>query len=171
MLEPYEIHLETNAPEAALISLLQDLPHLNSLRLVSFIVDQYADATLAVIKPHVARSLKELFIDYRCGSLNAIGFSRFDRFVSELIETCQLLERLTMPCYGLESLVAISKHSSMRFANFPVTESVAEEMLDGLLLDDKVTWPSSLVIAIIRSHSGHYEFDKRKSRHWSKQRR
>eukprot|EP00981_Chlorochromonas_danica_P001458 scaffold303_cov144-Ochromonas_danica.AAC.2 len=75
-----------------------------------------------------------------------------------------------MPCNGLESLVAVSKHSSLRDVELYLTESVTEEMLDGLLLDDKVTWPSSLVRARVRSHSLCYEFNKKKSRHWSKQR-
>eukprot|EP00981_Chlorochromonas_danica_P010060 scaffold2983_cov208-Ochromonas_danica.AAC.1 len=75
-----------------------------------------------------------------------------------------------MHCDGLESLVAVSKHSSLRFVDLTMTESVTEEMLDGLLLDDKVTWPSSLVTASVRSHSLCYEFNKKKSRHWSKQR-
>eukprot|EP00981_Chlorochromonas_danica_P014737 scaffold8710_cov180-Ochromonas_danica.AAC.1 len=168
LLEPYEIRLETSAPESTLISLLQDLPHLNSLCMTILFDYQYTDATLTAFKQHVAKSLTELQV--ASGYLDVNSFSCIDRFVSELIETCQLLERLTMPCYGLESLVAVSKHSSLRFVNLAMTVSVTEEMLDGLLLDDKVTWPSSLVTASVRSYRWCYTFNKKKSRHWSKRR-
>eukprot|EP00981_Chlorochromonas_danica_P003417 scaffold654_cov207-Ochromonas_danica.AAC.2 len=109
----------------------------------------YTGATLAAIIQHVARSLTELFIGYRRGSLNEHAFSHFDR---------------------LKGLVAVSKHSSLRDVKLAMTGSVPEEMLNGLLLDEKVTWPSSLVKASVISRSNYYEFKKKKSRHWSKQR-
>eukprot|EP00981_Chlorochromonas_danica_P003134 scaffold622_cov174-Ochromonas_danica.AAC.10 len=90
--------------------------------------------------------------------------------MSDLIETCQLLERLTMHCYGLESLVSVSKHSSLRSVDLTMTESVPITMLDGLLLDDKVILPSSLVTATIEAHRWCYEFDMEKARHWNKRR-
>eukprot|EP00981_Chlorochromonas_danica_P015444 scaffold12094_cov163-Ochromonas_danica.AAC.1 len=169
LLEPYEIRLENRAPEAALISLLQDLSHLNSLCMKYLNVHHYTDATLTAIMQHVAKSLKELLMEFEDFDLHDDGLKFSDKLMSELIETCQLLERLTMPCYGLESLVVVSKHSSLRSVDLTMIESVTEEMLDGLLLDDKVTWPSSLEEASVRSHSLCYEFNKKKSRHWSKE--
>eukprot|EP00981_Chlorochromonas_danica_P004651 scaffold921_cov190-Ochromonas_danica.AAC.8 len=162
LLEPYQICLETSATEEALISLLQDLPHLNSLCMTPFIGNHYTDVTLEAITHSCVR-----FVD-----LNSDGFRFSDKLMSELIETCQLLERLKMPCYGLESLVAVSKHSSLRFVDLTMIVSVTIKMLDGLLLDDKVTWPSSLEERTIRSdeYRCYYMFNK-ESRNWTKYKR
>eukprot|EP00981_Chlorochromonas_danica_P007651 scaffold1830_cov227-Ochromonas_danica.AAC.4 len=133
MLEPYEIELKASTTsESSLISLLQDLPHLNSLHLVPNVDNQYTDATLAVISKHV-NSLT---------ALKSIDVS--DTLLSELIKTCQLLERLTIEYCGWESLVAISKLSNLNMVELSMCESASEEMLEGLLLDENVTWPSTL---------------------------
>eukprot|EP00981_Chlorochromonas_danica_P009653 scaffold2798_cov160-Ochromonas_danica.AAC.22 len=170
LLKPFEIHVETSEPEAALISLLQDLPRLNSLYLRRFFGKYCTDATLAAITQH-ARSLTELFMEYDFMGLNSDGFTFSDKQMSELIETCQLLERLTMPCNGLESLVAVSKHSSLRFVNFTMIKSVAEETLDGLLVEEKVKWPSTLKDGYIRSYQQNLLYSVNKeSLHWTKRR-
>eukprot|EP00981_Chlorochromonas_danica_P008308 scaffold2104_cov177-Ochromonas_danica.AAC.1 len=62
--------------------------------------------------------------------------------------------------------LAVSKHSSLRSVDLTMTESVTEEMLDGLLLDDKVTWPSTLEVACVGSHSCYYVGSHS---HWSKE--
>eukprot|EP00981_Chlorochromonas_danica_P003135 scaffold622_cov174-Ochromonas_danica.AAC.11 len=167
VLEEYEI-LETNASEATLISLLQDLPHLDCLYLRRFDDNHYTDATFAAIIQHVAKSLTKF--EVVSGDMDMNGFSRFDRFMSELIKKCELLTSLTICRCGLESLVAVSKHSSLRLAVLTTDPSVPEEMLDGLLLDEKVMWPSTLEIAAVISYMRifAYEFNE-KSRHWSKQ--
>eukprot|EP00981_Chlorochromonas_danica_P013163 scaffold5931_cov173-Ochromonas_danica.AAC.1 len=134
MLKPYKIHIKAFTRESSFISLLQDLPHLNSLELAPNVNSQYSDATLAAISEH-ANSLTEL-------TLKNIKFT--DMSLSELIKTCQLLERLIIDNCGWESLVAISNHSNLNMVNITMCDSVSEEMLDGLLLDEKVTWPSTL---------------------------
>eukprot|EP00981_Chlorochromonas_danica_P008296 scaffold2098_cov228-Ochromonas_danica.AAC.2 len=151
LLEPYEICLETSAPEATLILLLQDLPHLNSLCMRYYIVDLYTYATLAAITQHAAKSLNELRV--ACRRMEVNGLSHFDQVVvSELIKKCELLTSLRISGCGWESLVAVSKHSSMRRVDFRTfNEVVSEEMLDGLLLDEKVQWPSTLEEGTVES--------------------
>eukprot|EP00981_Chlorochromonas_danica_P008123 scaffold2028_cov181-Ochromonas_danica.AAC.1 len=168
MLEPYEIRLETDAPEAPLISLMQNLPHLDSLHLSRFFVNQYTDIALVAMTDH-AKTLRDLLVAYDCTGTNNDGFRRCDMFLSELIQTCQLLQSLKMACCGLESLVAVSKHPCLRLVEITVTDSISKEMLDGLLLDEKVTWPSSLLKGSVRScpYRFSYRFNK-KSRHWTK---
>eukprot|EP00981_Chlorochromonas_danica_P013232 scaffold5987_cov222-Ochromonas_danica.AAC.2 len=63
--------------------------------------------------------------------------------LTELIKSCELIESLIIRCCGLESLVAVSKHSSLSVVHL-ITESVSEEMLDGLLLDEKTHSPKPL---------------------------
>eukprot|EP00981_Chlorochromonas_danica_P015062 scaffold10255_cov248-Ochromonas_danica.AAC.1 len=64
------------------------------------------DTTLTIIIKHV-KSVREY----------GDGLRLSDKLVSDLIDTCQLLERLKISCYGLESLVSVSKYSSLRFVN------------------------------------------------------
>eukprot|EP00981_Chlorochromonas_danica_P015210 scaffold10898_cov189-Ochromonas_danica.AAC.1 len=150
LLEPYEICLETSAPESTLISLLQDLPHLNGLCMTILFDYQYTYATLAAITQHAAKSLNELRVACRRMEVNAL--SRFDRLVSELIKKCELLASLRISGCGLESLVAVSKHSSLRDVDFRTfNDVVSEQMLDGLLLDEKVQWPSTLEEGTVES--------------------
>eukprot|EP00981_Chlorochromonas_danica_P003432 scaffold654_cov207-Ochromonas_danica.AAC.17 len=135
ILEPYEIDLDApTTSESSLISLLQDLPHVNSLHLLPTVNSQYTDATLAAISKH-ANSMTEL-------KLKSINVS--DKQLSELIKTCQLLKRLTMNDCGLESLEAISKLSDLNMVNLTMLGSVSEQLLEGLLFDENVTWPSTL---------------------------
>eukprot|EP00981_Chlorochromonas_danica_P015458 scaffold12269_cov194-Ochromonas_danica.AAC.1 len=75
MLEPYQIDLDASATsETSWISLLQDLPHLNSLYLEQVPNSQYTDAALAVIAEH-AQSLTELFVKSNSTNLNGRCFS------------------------------------------------------------------------------------------------
>eukprot|EP00981_Chlorochromonas_danica_P000978 scaffold233_cov174-Ochromonas_danica.AAC.18 len=151
LLEPYEIHLQTLALESSLISLLQDLPHLNSLLLLSKVDNRYTDATLAAITEHVD-SLMEL-------SLRDTHFS--DKLLSELIKACELLERLIIRDCGWETLGAISQLSNLNMVDLTMARSVSEEMLDALLLNEKVTWSSTLKKGSIRASgwSIPYEFN------------
>eukprot|EP00981_Chlorochromonas_danica_P004734 scaffold954_cov173-Ochromonas_danica.AAC.20 len=87
--------------ETSLISLLQDLPHLNTLHLLLANWHPYTDATLAAISEH-ANSLTEL-------RLTCKHFT--DKSMSELIKTCQLLKRLTI-CYD--------GRVSRQYRNFPI---------------------------------------------------
>eukprot|EP00981_Chlorochromonas_danica_P004652 scaffold921_cov190-Ochromonas_danica.AAC.9 len=169
MLEPYDIHLDIiESSNNSFISLLQDLPHLNSLYLGLLSCQHYIDATLTAIVTQHTKRLTELLMEFDDTDLNSAGPRVYDKRMSELIKACHSLERLKMPCDGLESLVAVSKHSSLRFVDLTITESVTEEILDGLLLDENVQWPSSLVSAIVRLYICYYEFDKDTS-HWRKQ--
>eukprot|EP00981_Chlorochromonas_danica_P008398 scaffold2180_cov194-Ochromonas_danica.AAC.5 len=169
MLEPYEICLSVETSDDSFISLLQDLPHLSSLYLGLSFCQLYLDATLTTIVTQHTKRLTELLMEFDDADLNSDGPRVYDKRMSDLIKTCQLLERLKMPCDGLESLVAISKHSSLRIVDLTMTESVPIKMLDGLLLNDKVTLPSSLVRACIRKRNYYYEFDENIPCHWSKQ--
>eukprot|EP00981_Chlorochromonas_danica_P014887 scaffold9354_cov192-Ochromonas_danica.AAC.1 len=144
MLEPYHIHLQCFTHESSLISLLQDLPHLNSLQLTSTVNNQYTDATLAAISEH-ANSLTELKFD---------NIDVFDSLLSELIKACLLLERLIINDCGWESLVAIWKLSNLNMVDLTMHESVSEALLDGLLLNKKVKWSSSLEEGFIKTYEG-----------------
>eukprot|EP00981_Chlorochromonas_danica_P000413 scaffold96_cov167-Ochromonas_danica.AAC.20 len=160
MLQPYQIDLIASTTSgASLISLLLDLPHLSSLRLFPEVNNQHTNATLAAISEH-ANSLTELIF-------YSNDFS--DRLWSELIKTCQLLKRLTVYDCGWESLVAISKLSDLNMVYLRRAESVSEEMLDGLLLSEKVKWSSTLEEGLIRTFEGEfcYNFHNR-SRSWIK---
>eukprot|EP00975_Prorocentrum_lima_P059322 12436320-Prorocentrum_lima.AAC.1 len=142
MLEPYEIDLDASTTsESSLISILQDLPHVNIIQLHPTVNNEYTDATLAAISKH-ANSLTEL-------KFANINFS--DKLLSELIKTCQLLQRLTIDHCGLESLVAISKLSNLIMVNLSVNRSISREVLNGLLLDEKVAWPSTLMEGYIKA--------------------
>eukprot|EP00981_Chlorochromonas_danica_P009377 scaffold2642_cov183-Ochromonas_danica.AAC.4 len=149
MLEPCRIHLHCFTHESSLISLLQDLPHLNSLHLLPTVNIQYTDAALAAISEH-ANSLMEL---------NLINIHFSDRVLSELIKTCHLLERLIIHDCGWESLDAISKLSNVNMVNLGTNRYVPEEMLDGLLLSEKVKWPSTLEDGLIRAFLGSFVYD------------
>eukprot|EP00981_Chlorochromonas_danica_P014090 scaffold7305_cov178-Ochromonas_danica.AAC.5 len=164
LLEPYEIHLETSSSESCLITLLRDLPHLNCLYLMPFNGKQYTDATLAAIKEH-AKSLTKFDAPYNFPTF----LNGSEAMLAELIESCELIESLAMYCSGLESLVAVSKHSSLSIVRLEMAESVSEEMLDGLLLDKNVRWPSTLKEGYVRSSPRNtlYYFNK-ESHHWTK---
>eukprot|EP00981_Chlorochromonas_danica_P015533 scaffold12987_cov199-Ochromonas_danica.AAC.1 len=142
ILVPYELHIQSFTHESSLISLLQDLPYLNSLHLFSTVNNQYSDATLAAISEH-ANSLTEL-------DLSNINFS--DNLLSELIKKCELLKRLIINGCGLESLLAISKLSNVNMVNLTMLGVVSRDLLDGLLLDDKVAWPSTLKEGSIKAN-------------------
>eukprot|EP00981_Chlorochromonas_danica_P016230 scaffold16156_cov239-Ochromonas_danica.AAC.1 len=126
--------------------------------------NQYTDATLAAIKEH-AKSLSNLYAPSYFPSL----FNVSDRMLTELIKSCELIESLIIQCCGLESLVAVSKHSSLGIVFLITSESVSEEMLDGLLLDEKVKWPSTLKEGYIRSYPSNrlYGFNQ-ESHQWTK---
>eukprot|EP00981_Chlorochromonas_danica_P005309 scaffold1061_cov182-Ochromonas_danica.AAC.1 len=158
MLEPYLIHLDASTTlETSLISLLQDLPHVNSFYLFSTVSNQYTDATLAAISEH-ANSLTEL-------DLSSIDFS--DKQLSELIKTCQLLESLTVDDCGLERVEAISMLSNLKMVKLSVSACVSRELLEGLLLDENVTWPSSLKEGTIKVFGCVISFEfNNKSHQW-----
>eukprot|EP00981_Chlorochromonas_danica_P014873 scaffold9318_cov183-Ochromonas_danica.AAC.3 len=159
MLEPYEIRLRCFSRESFLISLLQDLPHVNSLHLLPTVNNQYANATLAAISEH-AISLTELTFD-------SLDFSH--RLLSQFIKSCHLLKRLIIDDCGWESLVAISKLSNLNMVDLSMDEHVSEEMLDGLLLSENAQWPCSLEEGLIKTNEGEfcYNFDNG-SRSWIK---
>eukprot|EP00981_Chlorochromonas_danica_P003416 scaffold654_cov207-Ochromonas_danica.AAC.1 len=170
MLEPYEIHLSVDTSNDSFISLLQDLPNLNSLWITYRLDNHYTDSTLAAITQY-AKSLTAFVMEYDDYDLNGNGFRFSVKLMSDLIEASQFLERLRMPCNGLESLVAVSKHSSLRSVEFYMTESVTEEMLDGLLLDEKVTWPSTLEEGTVELDGDSSYMFNRESHHWIKHKR
>eukprot|EP00981_Chlorochromonas_danica_P015891 scaffold14723_cov282-Ochromonas_danica.AAC.1 len=131
LLEPYQITFLHATSEACLISLLRDLPHLNCLDLWHFNANKFTDATLAALMEH-AKSLTKLHVScYKPSLLN------FSDMLPELIKSCELIESLVLGCCGLESLVAVSKHSCLSEVNLITSESVSDEMLDELLLDEK----------------------------------
>eukprot|EP00981_Chlorochromonas_danica_P014890 scaffold9354_cov192-Ochromonas_danica.AAC.4 len=133
MLEPYHIDLDPSITlETSLISLLQDLPHVNSLDLPPEV--NYTYATLGAISEH-ANSLTEL-------KLSSINFP--DKQLSKLFKTCQLLKKLTVVYCGLVSLVAISKLSNLNIVSISMNRCVSVKLLERLLLDENVTWPSTL---------------------------
>eukprot|EP00981_Chlorochromonas_danica_P004722 scaffold954_cov173-Ochromonas_danica.AAC.8 len=127
-----QIRIRAITSEACLISLLRDLPHLNCLYLAPFNDNQYTDATLAAITEHAA-CLTELNFPASYPSL----FTFSDTMLTELIKSCELIESLVMRCCGLETMVAVSKHSSLSIVNLITSDSVSEEMLEGLLLNEK----------------------------------
>eukprot|EP00981_Chlorochromonas_danica_P001473 scaffold311_cov171-Ochromonas_danica.AAC.1 len=133
MLEPYQICVNTCfVPEAPLISLLQDLPHLYRLDTMPFDENCNCDAILAAILEHV-ESLRELDVTYYVYN----NVNKVDKLLNELITRCQLLDVLKLLNCGMPSIVAVSKHSSLRNVSLHMTELVSEEILDGLLLDEK----------------------------------
>eukprot|EP00981_Chlorochromonas_danica_P000421 scaffold96_cov167-Ochromonas_danica.AAC.28 len=162
MLKPYEIGLEACVPESSLMLMLQDLPHLNRLRLHQG--NSYTDAALAIIIEH-AKSLTDLAV--LSNHVDLVGLCFTDKQLSELIKACQLLQIIIISNCEMESLVAISKHSTVKVVNITVAESVSVEMLDGLLLDEKVEWPPTLEAGSIQwsNRNFGYEFNG-ESRHW-----
>eukprot|EP00981_Chlorochromonas_danica_P005048 scaffold1016_cov175-Ochromonas_danica.AAC.6 len=141
VLEPYRICLSSSAPEASLVALLNDLPNLKCLCLQLDVATVYTDATLSAIKAHT-KSLVEL-----CSQISSFGRQAFkfsDKMLSEVIEACQQLKSLTVHCCGLQSLLAVSKHSSLRMVCFPKAQPVYKKAVERLLLDEEVVWPDSL---------------------------
>eukprot|EP00981_Chlorochromonas_danica_P011470 scaffold4017_cov199-Ochromonas_danica.AAC.2 len=169
MLGRYQIWVGASSSETSLISLLQDLPHLNSLRLDQVINNQYSDATLSAIIVH-AKSLTELFVtpDYN----NQYGRSISDKQLGELIEHCPSLERLAVLSCGLEIVIAALKHSNVNNIHLAMDRNVSEDMLDRVLLDKKVKWSSTLEVGSVGSFANtfSYKFNK-EDRHWSKDKR
>eukprot|EP00981_Chlorochromonas_danica_P005870 scaffold1206_cov184-Ochromonas_danica.AAC.7 len=169
MLEPYFIELFSKTNEASLISLLHDLPHLNRLDLKKVTLDQYTDAALSAIAEH-AKSLTELGLIYDIYDYAySIGRSSYDMQLSKLIKTCQLLRKLNICCCGWDSLVAISNHSTLKMITLTTPEDISMEMLDGLLLDEKVKWPSTLEEGCIHPCLQRFAYDfNMESHRWIK---
>lgn len=119
---------------------------MNSMYLDEDTNDPYTDATLSAITKH-AKCLTELSVNSERTESSSC-FS--DKVLSELITACQSLKRLcsvrslTPAGSGFDSLLAISKHSSLVLIRLTMDESASEELLDGLLLDEKVQGPSTL---------------------------
>eukprot|EP00981_Chlorochromonas_danica_P011623 scaffold4164_cov190-Ochromonas_danica.AAC.1 len=164
LLAPYQIELESCAPEASLTALLRDLPHLNNLLLEQDVDNVYSDATLSAITEH-ANSLTRF--DVYFSDLDAFQFS--DTCWREMIERCQMLDRISVPCCGLDSLMALSRHSNLRVIEVTMDQSVSDEILDEVLLDEEVRWPSSLEEGSVDlyEYGIKYEFNE-ESRHWMK---
>eukprot|EP00981_Chlorochromonas_danica_P000650 scaffold143_cov173-Ochromonas_danica.AAC.26 len=166
MLEPFDIDLHASMWDESLISILQDLPHLNGLILDRVTDNQYTDAALSAITEH-AKSLTQLQLNL----LNAgqSGARTLDMVVSELIKACQSLKGLAIDGCGWESIVAVSKHTSLTDVSFTMADSVSEEMLQAFVLDEKVDWPSTLKYG--QAYAYEYEFCYRfnkESHHWFK---
>eukprot|EP00981_Chlorochromonas_danica_P015224 scaffold10968_cov170-Ochromonas_danica.AAC.1 len=140
--------------------MLEDLPHLNKLRLHQD--NLYTGAALAIILEH-AKSLTDLTVT--SNHTDSVSRSFSDHQLSELIKACELLQIIFISNCEMESLVAISKHSSVIMVDLYMNESVTVEMLDELLLDEKVEWPPTLEDGSIQVCERNYEFNK-ESRHW-----
>eukprot|EP00981_Chlorochromonas_danica_P002815 scaffold548_cov190-Ochromonas_danica.AAC.3 len=165
ILEPYQICVQSYALETSLISLLQDLPHVNSLYVAEAINRRHADATLSAITEH-ANSLTELTVRSNFSE----QFHRIisDRRLSELIKHCQSLKKLSVLSCGLDIIMAASKHSNVNTVNLSTDDSIYEESLDRLLLDKNLKWPSTLEDGSVNLHCRFfYKFDK-EGRYWTK---
>eukprot|EP00981_Chlorochromonas_danica_P005485 scaffold1110_cov182-Ochromonas_danica.AAC.12 len=164
MLEPYQIGVDTSASEASLIAMLQDLPHLNNL---DFEIDRsYTDAALIAITEH-AKSLTEMVVTVDNSTLH--NFHYADKLSSKIIEACQMLKRLWGCWCGLESLLAASRHVSLKEVYLSIHHSVSAESLDNIMAQDKVKWSSTLEkgeVVVIQSRCG-WKFNK-KYHHWTK---
>eukprot|EP00981_Chlorochromonas_danica_P015331 scaffold11721_cov172-Ochromonas_danica.AAC.1 len=167
ILEPFNIDLHASIWHESLISILRDLPHLNGLILNRVINNQYTDATLSAITEH-AKSLTQLELNLDNEGQNSV--KTLDMLVSELIKACQSLKRLVIDDCGWESIVAVSKHTSLKDVNFTMADSVSEEMLQAFVLDEKVNWPSTLENG--QAYAYEYEFCYRfnkESHRWFKE--
>eukprot|EP00981_Chlorochromonas_danica_P005872 scaffold1206_cov184-Ochromonas_danica.AAC.9 len=166
LLQSSEIHLESTTSEATLITMLQDLPHLGSLRLVPLVNSNYTEATVEVIAKH-AKSLTKLDVESTYTDQN--HFLCFDKLLSKLIRRCQLLTRLTISACGLESLMTISEHSNLRVIDLTIAENVSEEMVQEYLLDEKVMWPATLeegLVDMLSPMCKYYYIFCKESHHW-----
>eukprot|EP00981_Chlorochromonas_danica_P001940 scaffold398_cov177-Ochromonas_danica.AAC.39 len=86
LLEPYQIHLTASASEACLISLLRDLPHLNSLQLISNGHQYFGSHHRACEESDkVACNIEIPYL-----------LSISDTMLTELIKSCELIEKLTV---------------------------------------------------------------------------
>eukprot|EP00981_Chlorochromonas_danica_P015117 scaffold10608_cov179-Ochromonas_danica.AAC.1 len=169
MLEPYQICLKASTSERALISLLQDLPHLNTLHLSLVIDNKFVDATLSAMAEH-ANSLTKLSVIPDCKHYPSRSIS--DKLLCGLIQHCKSLERLSVFSCGLKIIRAALKLSNVTSLYLTIIEEVSEETLDGLLLNKKVQWPSTLEVGSVQSYGNtfSYEFNK-EDRHWTKHER
>eukprot|EP00981_Chlorochromonas_danica_P000651 scaffold143_cov173-Ochromonas_danica.AAC.27 len=68
----------------------------------------------------------------------------FLSYLSSAGDLLEELEELTISTCGWESLVAVSKHSCLSVVSLTMAESASVDMLDGLLLDEKMKWPPTL---------------------------
>eukprot|EP00981_Chlorochromonas_danica_P009418 scaffold2655_cov248-Ochromonas_danica.AAC.2 len=158
MLELYDIELEVfNTSESSLISILQDLPHLNEFHLFPNDNTEFTYASLAAVSKHANR-LTELKID---------GDYFSDKSLSKLFKACRLVERLLVVHCGWKSLQVISKLSNLTTVQLVVPAYISRELLDGLFLNEKVTWSSALKEGSIKAFGWRdsYYFDN-KSHRW-----
>eukprot|EP00981_Chlorochromonas_danica_P010766 scaffold3396_cov268-Ochromonas_danica.AAC.10 len=160
MLEPYEIKLFASSSETCLISLLQDLPHLNSLEATPADDNLYTDAILlTAIKAGFGKCLREL-------NVSSTDVSLADKALSEFLKACQLLDTLEINGCGSESLNAASKLPGLSVVSLNMDESVSKEMLDELLVGEKLKWSSTLSKGSIKLCDGWtYNYDG-KSHMW-----
>eukprot|EP00981_Chlorochromonas_danica_P011628 scaffold4164_cov190-Ochromonas_danica.AAC.6 len=163
MLEPCQIRLETSTSETSLISMLQDLPHLNSLRLVQFANNHYTDATVSAITEH-AKSLRELFVGF--GDNIVYGNIISDELAGKLIKNCRSLKSLLVLGCGLDIIVAASKLSNLTRIKIAIAHNVSQEVFVWLLQYEKVRWPSTLEIGSIYLYNTtlYYVFNKESHR-------
>eukprot|EP00981_Chlorochromonas_danica_P015120 scaffold10609_cov199-Ochromonas_danica.AAC.1 len=159
MLEPYQICLKASTSETALISLLQDLPRVDTFYLKQVINNQYTNAALSAIKEH-AKSLSELSVTPDCN--NQYGRSFSDELLCELIKHCLSLKRLSVFSCGLEIIMAALKLSGVTWLYLIMGSKVSEEMLDRLLLDKKVQWPSTLEVGSVQSYGNTFSYELNK---------
>eukprot|EP00981_Chlorochromonas_danica_P008472 scaffold2200_cov240-Ochromonas_danica.AAC.1 len=159
MLEPHhQLRLEGCMPEDPLIALLNDLPHLNSLFLKSSCMSVYTDATLVALSKH-KKSLIEFDVDTFLMDSQFCYFG--DKLLGETILACSLLKILKVPCCGLESLLAVSKHSSLTTVMLFVAENTSREKMNALLLDEEVKLSHTLEQGMALAHGGFiYKVDK-----------
>eukprot|EP00981_Chlorochromonas_danica_P010330 scaffold3130_cov188-Ochromonas_danica.AAC.3 len=165
MLEPCQICVEAfSSTETSLISLLQDLPHLNSLHVDQVGDNLYTDATVLAITEH-AKSLTELFVAFDDNILH--GYLIPDALAGKLIKNCPSLKTLSVLGCGLEIIMAASKLSNLTMIRITITHDVSQEMFVWLLQDEKLQWSSTLEIGYIglSSTTATYVFNK-ESRRW-----
>eukprot|EP00981_Chlorochromonas_danica_P001605 scaffold344_cov178-Ochromonas_danica.AAC.14 len=127
----YLTDLEGYMSESILIEAVKELPRLEKLS-TSFGRETFSDLSLTALIEY-APGLKAIFIGNMQES-EQCSFS--DEMISKLIESCKLLEYVSVPRAGCKSVLAVKHHLRLEDIHFDDVNVTIEEMAS-ILLDER----------------------------------
>eukprot|EP00981_Chlorochromonas_danica_P015124 scaffold10645_cov109-Ochromonas_danica.AAC.1 len=133
-LSPYLTDLEGMMSESILIEAVKDLPRLEKLT-VRLAGERFTDLSLAAIREY-GYGLKRLKVWF-FGEFKLEQCSFSDEIMSKIIRNCKLLEELSIPCAGYESVLAVKHHSRLKVVSLRNVKVSKEDMSRLLLVDER----------------------------------
>eukprot|EP00981_Chlorochromonas_danica_P011413 scaffold3999_cov196-Ochromonas_danica.AAC.9 len=131
-LSSYLTSLAGVVSESILVEALKELPRLDKVDIKS---ERYCDLSLSALMEY-GYDLKTLYI-YSLRYMNIPDQCRFsDDMMSKMIESCQMLEILKIPCAGCKSVLAVKHHPKLKEV-FLNSVLLAKDEIESILLGDE----------------------------------